>query len=506
MNRWLPIAIAVPVAGTLLVASGVVDVRVGFRDNVAQAVGLLEEDTGTRTAAAAPFWQEGSSQPQAEAPRGAPQSFADLTERVSPAVVSIQAERTVRPDEEERVPRPLEEFFGPFGGGFGPQLPRAGLGTGFVLSPDGYLVTNNHVIEFFDKIQVHFEDGTELPATIVGRDPGTDVALLKVKAPKPLQALPLGNSDSIRAGDWVVAIGNPFGLEHTVTAGIVSAKHRRRISEDSDSRRFDDFIQTDAAINPGNSGGPLVNLAGEVVGINTAIRQGANTIGFAVPVNAAKLILPQLKATGRVSRGKLGVTIQPIDADTAELLSLDSKNGALVSAVEPGSPAEKAGIKRGDVIVEFDGKNVGEMDELPQLVASARVGADAKIVLVRKGKRQTVDVRVGELENEVEPVVAGEEPKTPGAYGLTVQTLTPEVANQLRLDGDTKGVVVSNVQPGSPADEAGLQKFDVILEVAQEPVTTAAQFRDAITGSKHGALLLIRRGSTELYRPLRPRE
>jgi serine protease Do len=505
MNRWLPIAIAVPVATTLLVASGVVDVRVGFRDNLAQAVGLLEEDTGTRTAAAAPFWQEGSGQPAAEAPRGAPQSFADLTERVSPAVVSIQAERTIRPDEEERVPHPLEEFFGPFGG-FGPQLPRAGLGTGFVLSPDGYIVTNNHVIEFFDKIQVHFEDGTELPAQIIGRDPGTDVALLKVKAPKPLPALALGNSDDIRAGDWVVAIGNPFGLEHTVTAGIVSAKHRRRISEDNDSRRFDDFIQTDAAINPGNSGGPLVNLAGEVVGINTAIRQGANTIGFAVPVNAAKQILPQLKATGRVSRGKLGVTIQPIDADTAQLLSLDSKDGALVSAVEPGSPAEKAGIKRGDVIVQFDGKKVGDMDELPQLVASAKVGAVSKVLIVRKGKPQTLDVRVGELENEVEPVVAGEEPKSPGAYGLTVQTLTPEVASQLRLDGDTKGVVVTNVQPGSPADEAGLQKFDVVLEVAQEPIATAAEFRDAMKESKQGALLLIRRGRTELYRPLRPRE
>jgi serine protease Do len=334
----------------------------------------------------------------------------------------------------------------------------------------------------------------------VGRDPGTDLALIRIEAGKELPFLPLGDSDQMRPGDWVVAIGNPFGLEHTVTAGIVSAKHRV-INTEQESRRFDDFLQTDAAINPGNSGGPLINLRGEVIGINTAINPRANTIGFAVPVNVAKNVLPQLRSTGHVTRGWLGVYIQAVDDDTAELLGLEAKRGALVSKVEPDGPADKGGIKRGDVILEFDGKPVDEMETLPRLVAAASVHSEAAVKVLRKGKEKRLKVKIGELGEEPRLAAVEPEPKA-GAFGLQVQSVTSDVAEQLGLEEAT-GVVITSVEPESPADGAGLRRGDVVLEVNQEEISSRTEFRTALESSDKGALLLVRRGGSELFVPLK---
>ncbi len=344
-------------ARLVLVASGVLDVDLRWQGNEAHALDLFgsekKEETGK-------FWTDGSGRVPIVL-TGVPVGFADLAEQVSQAVVNIQTSKTVTGAGQ---PRGLEEFFfgTPFGRGRGGGPPRRrevpSLGSGFVISEDGYIVTNNHVIDDMDSIIVAFDDGRELPATVVGRDPKTDIALIRVKTDTPLKALALGDSDAVRPGEWVVAIGNPYGLEHTVTAGIVSAKHRI-IGQGS----YDDFIQTDAAINPGNSGGPLINLAGEVIGINTAINPRANTIGFAVPVNMAKDILPQLRSTGHVTRGWLGVVIQKITPELAGHLDLEEEKGALVSRVMPEGPADAAGIERYDVILEFDGKEVSVRGE-----------------------------------------------------------------------------------------------------------------------------------------------
>ncbi len=495
------------VSAALLVASGVVDVRVSFRENVAEAIDLFgDKDKQKRQAEsdAQPFWTEGTEREAAVPPMGAPASFAPLAESVTPAIVNIQTSRTVQPPSGRRFRHPLEEFFGPpFEEFFRQPRNVPSLGSGFVISPDGYIVTNNHVIEEVDKIEVHFENGDKYEAEIVGRDPKTDIALLRVESERELPYLPLGDSDAVRPGDWVVAIGNPFGLEHTVTAGIVSAKHRV-INVDPDPRRFDDFIQTDAAINPGNSGGPLLNLQGEVIGVNTAINPRANTIGFAVPINIAKQVLPQLRATGRVSRGWLGVYIQAIDADTAELMGLPNRAGALVSRVEPGGPADEGGIERGDVIVAFNGDPISEMDELPRKVAAAPVGSKADLTVLRKGRKRTLSVQLGELE--VGEQLARATPSAPGesTFGLEVQPLTPALAERLGLE-DASGVVVTGVEPGSPADEAGLQRDDVVLEVNQEPVSDPDALRRALRADEKGALLLIRRGAAELFVPLRPK-
>ena len=500
VSKWIAF---VGLGGALLVASGVVDVRVNVRDRVAGAIDLFGEGDEATPAkpAAEPFWKEGDAIGPAAPPAGAPGSFADLAERVSPAIVNIQTSKQLAQGEPGQ-PHPLEELLPP---GFRQyfQMPREipSLGTGFVISPDGYIATNNHVIEDVDTIEVHFLSGEKLSAEIVGRDPSTDVALIRVQPEKDLDFLPLGDSDRVRPGDWVLAVGNPFGLEHTVTAGIVSAKHRAINDPRSLQGRFDDFIQTDAAINPGNSGGPLLNLGGEVIGINTAIRQNANNVGFAIPINIAKSVLPQLRATGKVSRGWLGVYIQAIDADTAELMGLESKKGALVSKVDPSGPAAEAGVQRGDVIVEFNGEPVDEMDELPKLVAAAPVGSKARIKVVRKGKEKSLSVQLGELETT--PQLARVEPEgKPGAFGLQVQDVTPEIAQELGLE-DTEGVVVSGVETGSPAEDAGLRRGDVILEVNQVPVGDVAEFREALESAERGALLLVSRGGSQIYVPLK---
>jgi len=500
-------------AGILLLGSGALDVQVAVRDGAARAIDLFgDDDEPTSAEAAEPFWASSGNPAEASAPAGAPASFADLTEKASSAVVNIQTSRTVGGGGAPEGPggrggrgrNPLEEFFGPgFEDLFGGQRQRRvpSLGTGFVISPDGYIVTNNHVIEDVDKIEVHFESGETLEAEVVGLDPRTDVALIRVKPEGELPSLPLGDSDAIRAGDWVVAIGNPFGLAHTVTAGIVSARHRT-INQDPDARRFDDFIQTDAAINPGNSGGPLINLAGEVIGINTAINPRANTIGFAVPINIAKQILPQLRAEGYYSRGWLGVYLQPVTEEMVEILGLEEVGGGLVSKVEPGSPADEGGLESGDVIVEFDGTKIGDVDALQQRVGDSPAGKKVELLVLRKGKRKSLDVELGELDSGVEVAAVAEEAKQP-RYGVTVQDLSPEIAAQLGLDS-ADGVLIARIQPDSPADEAGLRQRDVILEVNQERIEDRDDFAAALEEAERGALFLVRRGDAEVFIAVKP--
>jgi serine protease Do len=482
-----------------LVLSGVLDVDLRWRGNEARAIELFGEKKAEPAPSGKAFWQEGKDGAiQAEVPARA--SFADLAEHVSPAVVSVRTSKTMSGPGVSPHGGPQQNPLEPFGGGnpfeefFGKkefQVPS--LGSGFVISPDGYIVTNNHVVEDADKLEVAFKDGKELPAEIVGRDPATDIALIRVKSDKPLVALPLGDSSKLRPGDWVIAIGNPFGLEHTVTAGIVSALHRRNIG----AGRYDDFIQTDAAINPGNSGGPLIDLAGEVVGINTAINPRANTIGFAVPVDMAKEVLPSLRESGHVTRGWLGVVIQRITPDLAEQLNITSTHGALISRVDPKGPAQEAGIQRGDVIVRFGDKPIDEMEELPRLVAAAPPGAKMPVVVLRDGKEKKLEVKLGTL-NEGEEVAKAETPeKGPASFGLRVQDLTPELAEQLGVD-EKRGVVVSEVENGSPGEEAGLRRGDVVLEVNQQEIKSPGDFRKSLEG-KDKALLLVRRADNTIY-------
>ncbi|HPG26679.1 MAG TPA: DegQ family serine endoprotease [Myxococcota bacterium] len=447
------------------------------------------------------FWRSESDIPKAQ-PVGIPTSFADLAERVAPAVVSIQTSGTIPISQAPIFPPGFEEFFGgrPFHRDGPPTRRSAGEGSGFVISHDGFIVTNNHVVEDMDEIKVIFKDGRELEAKIVGRDPKTDIALLKVEpGDRDLATVALGDSDAVRAGDWVVAIGNPFGLEHTVTAGIVSAKHRRDVTGES----YEDFIQTDAAINPGNSGGPLIDLEGRVVGINTAIRSNANTIGFSVPINQAKQILPQLRADGRVTRGWLGVHIQGVTPEIAAQFELDEARGALVAQVLPDTPAADGGIERGDVIVEFDGQPIDEWRDLPIVVANTPVESDASVVVIRDGKRKRLRVRIGRLDDP--EVVAASNTAGDGAqaYGLQAQDLTPQLAERLGLE-ETEGVIVTDVDPNGPAAEAGIRRGDLIVEVDRKPVRSARDLAKRLGDGGDGVLVLVRRGDSTLFVPLQP--
>jgi serine protease Do len=495
MARIGKLVLAAATTTALLLASGMLDVQVSWLGSTAQALELFGGNKDSDEGAGQPFWKEGSGH-EALVPRGVPASFADLAEQVSHGVVNIQTSRTVHGT---GMPRSFEDFFfgGPLGEQHGFEREVPSLGSGFVISSDGYIVTNNHVIEDVDSIQVIFEDGRELEAEVIGRDPKTDIALIRVKTDEDVPALPLGNSDEVRPGEWVVAIGNPFGLEHTVTAGIVSAKHRI-IGQGS----YDDYIQTDAAINPGNSGGPLINLKGEVIGINTAIKPAANTIGFAVPVNMAKDILPQLRANGRVTRGWLGVVIQQITPELAEHLELEEAHGALVSRVMPKGPADEAGIKRYDVIVEFDGHEIDEMNDLPRIVASTPVDRKVKVVVLRDGKRENLRAVVGKMDEPEETQLASTPSSSASNFGLRVQELTPDLAARLGTDED-EGVVITGVQPGSVASQAGLRREDIILEVDKKQVVSVDDLEKRLATADDGALLLIRRGDATVFVPLK---
>ena len=428
-----------------------------------------------------------------------PRSFSGLAKEASPSVVNISTVKVVKGRERTPLPfgpdDPFREFFDRF---FGDQLPKdfrpRSLGSGFIIDEEGLILTNNHVVEKTDEIKVKLADKREFNAEIIGRDPKTDLALIRIKADKPLEPLPLGDSEKLDVGDWVVAIGNPYGLGHTVTAGIVSAKFRRLRTGS-----YDNFIQTDASINPGNSGGPLLNTKGEVVGINSAIftqTGGSVGIGFAIPINMAKDLLPQLKK-GKVVRGWLGVLIQTITPELKDKLDLKDEKGALVADVVSGGPAEKAGLKRGDVIISFDGKEIEEMNQLPYVVASTPVGKVVTVELIRKGEKKALKVEVGELKEEAEaPVVAEAEPN----LGLTLKEITPELASQYRLSVTT-GLVVVKVEANSPASEAGVAPGDIILEVDQEPIKDLGEFNKKVSAYKPGdtVLLLINRRGSTLY-------
>ena len=431
-----------------------------------------------------------------------PCSFNELAERVSPSVVNVSAVKVVKGggpfhfDSPSGEDDPLRDFFEKF---FGQRFPKEfkqkSLGSGFVIDRDGYILTNNHVVESTDEIQVKLPDGKEFTAKIIGRDPQTDLALIKIDPSTSLQPLRLGDSDQLKVGDWVVAIGSPFGLGNTVTAGIVSAKYRR-IGAGS----YDDFIQTDASINPGNSGGPLINMAGEVIGINTAIfsRSGGNVgIGFAIPVNMAKDILPQLRK-GKVIRGWLGVMIQQITPQLKERLGLSTDKGALVSQVTQGGPADKAGLKRGDVIVSFDGHAINEMNDLPFVVAKTEVGKKVPVVVVRKGEKKTLQVTVGQMKEEKEEETPVE--TKPSSLGLSLESVTPEIAGRYGLSEST-GVLITRVESGSPAEEAGLRAGDVIMEVDQVEVKGVQEFQKKMAAYPKGqsALFLINRKGNTLY-------
>ena len=433
-----------------------------------------------------------------------PANFSDLAEKVRPGVVNIQVVKTVKnagfgfPHSSRN---PFGDFFGPFSDENphrGPE--QQGVGSGFVISSDGYILTNNHVVDDANQIKIKLSDGKEYDAKVVGRDPKTDLALLKAEGVSGLQSLQLGDSDSLKVGNWVVAIGSPFGLEQTVTAGIVSAKGRV-----IGSGPYDNFIQTDASINPGNSGGPLLNTEGEVIGINTAIfsQSGGNVgIGFAIPVNMAKEIVPQLKDKGHVTRGWLGVGIQKVTPELAKSFALKEEKGALVSQVAKGGPADKGGIETGDVIVEFDGNKVSDSNELPRMVAPLPVGKTVSVKVLRGGNVVDREVKIGQLEEQKEEVA---DSSTRKPLGMTVQNITPEIAKGLGLKSET-GILVASVVPGSPAAKADIRSGDVIQQVNKKPVKDVEDFKQKIENAKdqETILLLIQRGENTLFAALTP--
>jgi serine protease Do len=418
----------------------------------------------------------------------------------TPAVVNISTTQVVQNPMAQGGPGgPFQDFFRQFLGEVPQTLRRHALGSGFLIRADGFLVTNNHVVEGASDINVKLADGREFPATVVGRDEQTDLALLKIAA-AGLPILSLGDSDALEVGQPVMAIGNPFGLEGTVTTGIVSAKGRV-IGEGP----YDEFIQTDASINPGNSGGPLVNAAGDVVGINTAIASqsgGSVGIGFAIPINEAKGILRQLAATGHVTRGWLGVAIQPVTEALAKALQLPAVKGALVAEVLADSPAATAGVQPGDVIVEYDGHPVSRESDLPRLVAATPIGKVVAVQVIREGKAVPLTATIA-AQPQREQVASPRQERQ--RLGLRVQPLTPQLARELGVK-DRAGVVVAGVEDGSPAADAGLQPGDVIVQVNRQPVQTVAEFRQAVETGKAGEpiLLLVHRQDASLFMTIEP--
>jgi serine protease Do len=438
-----------------------------------------------------------------------PGSFADLAEKVKPAVVNISTTKTIRSGG-RGIPRgPLgegdsferyfgDDFFRRFFGDVPRTFKQRSLGSGFIISHDGYIFTNNHVIEQADKILVKLSDGREFEARVIGRDAKTDIALIRIKTSDSLPVAELGDSEKLRVGDWVVAIGNPFGLEATVTAGIVSAKGRV-----IGAGPYDNFIQTDASINPGNSGGPLFNLEGKVVGINTAIVAQGQGIGFAIPMEMAKAILGDLKAKGKVTRGWLGVSVQDVTEELAKSMKLPERSGALISDVFKGDPAERAGLRAGDVVTEINGKKIRDTHDLLLLIATLRVGDRIAVKVLRDGAEHTFQVVVDERTDSKEAARATDRGERQD-FGLTVQDITPEVGRYLGV-APRSGVLVADVREGSQAEEVGLQPQDIILQVNKVRVTSVKEYQREITrkSDKNNVLLLIKRGRATFFVALR---
>ncbi|MBB4305388.1 serine protease Do [Rhodobium orientis] len=455
--------------------------------------------------------------------RHGPDSVADLAERLLDAVVNVSTTQIVADKRSVKPPKlpegsPFQEFFEDFFNRRGRRnepnggVPRRvqSLGSGFVVDGEnGIIVTNNHVIDKADEIVINFNDGTKLTAELLGTDSKTDLAVLKVKPVKPLKSVKFGDSQKIRVGDWVMAIGNPFNLGGTVTVGIVSARNR-----DIRSGPYDDYIQTDAAINRGNSGGPLFNMYGDVVGINTAIISpsgGSIGIGFAIPSEIAMRVINQLRQYGETRRGWLGVRIQQVNDDIADSLGLDEAYGALVAGVTPDGPAAKGGIQPGDLILEFDGRKVDSMRELPRMVAETEISKDVAVRVLRKGKEMTLAITLGRLEDfengnkEDEQVEEEQEPEvaqTGEALGMVLAELDPALRAQFKIDDSVTGVVVTEVDPVSPAAEKRVQAGDVIVEVAQEAVATPAdveaRIKELADDGRRSVLLLLSNGTGEL--------
>ena len=489
---------------------------------------------GLRTAAlatallAAPFALQPALYSTPVQAHGVPGSFSDLVEEAKPAVVTVVT-RTAgasRQAATQELPQlapdnPLREFFdrfrdeAPQNGERDRPAPQArGLGSGFVVDADGIIVTNNHVIDGASEISVVLEDGTELSASLVGRDPKTDLAVLRVDAGRDLPTVPWGNSDSLRVGDWVVAIGNPFGLGGTVTTGIVSARGRN-----INAGPYDDFIQVDAAINRGNSGGPLFDTDGEVVGINTAIfsPNGGNVgLGFAVPANQAQAIVAQILETGTVERGFIGVRIQQVTPDIAESLGLSKAEGALVSEVTEGGPADAAGLRQGDVILRFDNRQIEDLRDLTRAVADTRPGTDAALLVWRDGGGRDLTVEIGRLAEEAAVAAAPPQDARPAgavvlpALGLTLADPSDDLRARFGLERPVDGAIVIAVEPETPAADSGLRAGDVITGIGQARVSSAAETRDAVMRAEQderkSVLLLVGRDDGPRYIALPLRE
>lgn len=453
------------------------------------------------------------------AARGVGESFADLAEKALPAVVNISTTQSIVSEGRPDLPpgAPFEDFFKDF---FDKnregRRPRqsSSLGSGFVIDPSGIIVTNNHVIADADEIVVRFQDDSELPAKVLGRDPKTDLAVLKVDSPKPLAYLPMGDSRKIRVGDWVIAIGNPFGLGGSVSAGIISARQR-----DIRSGPYDTYLQTDAAINKGNSGGPMVNMDGEVIGVNSAIFSptgGSIGIGFAVPTSLAEPIIAQLQQFGETRRGWLGVHIQTVTEEIAESLGLDRARGALVASVSKDGPAANGGIKDGDVILKFDGKTVDKVRKLPRIVAETKIGRSVDVMVWRDERERKLRVVVERLDESKTASAASSDRGGAGSrtkidnLGIVIGLLTDEVRDAAGIVDDVEGVLILAVEDDGPAGEKDIRPGDVIVEVNQDPVRRPSEVEgrvaEALSGKRKSVLLLLNRQGDLRFIAVRPRK
>ncbi|MEN3953157.1 DegQ family serine endoprotease [Iodidimonas sp. SYSU 1G8] len=458
--------------------------------------------------------------------RPAPEGFADLAERLLPSVVNISTTQEVgspfgetgEDGEQQQLPPGIPDFFRDFfeNRRIPPQEAHA-MGSGFIIDPSGVIITNNHVVDGANKVVVILNDGTELDAEVLGQDRRTDIALLKVSSPKPLPAVQFGDSDKLRVGEWVIAVGNPFGLGGTVTAGIVSA-----IDRDINAGPYDDFIQTDAAINQGNSGGPLFDMDGNVVGVNSVIisRTGGNVgIGFSIPSRLVQRVITDLRKYGQVQRGWLGVGIQQVDQAIADSLGLKEAKGAMITNVVEGDPAEKAGIKSGDVILQFDGKEIADTRALLRAVADTPAGQKTPVIVWRDGARKTLSVEVGQMQPDDEKPAAGtekaEQPATPAGssvdvLGMTLAAIDDAARKELQLPEKATGVVVAKVDRVSEAAQKGIKRGDIIARIGDRDVKTLAEAKAAVAAEKKSGkattLLRVRRGDNFLFIALKAKE